>query len=139
MIVCYHGCSKKIISGLIAGNIDVSLGGGELGRGFYTSLELWTAKIWTLTQYQSETVLKIEMSEQAFTELEPLILTFEQACHYRQLIKQHRATRTYLFHQHVIWSPIVGDQMNGKDDQFKWESKKAERLLNSDKVRKTLI
>jgi hypothetical protein len=139
MIVCYHGCSESVITELVAGNIDVSIGGGELGRGFYTSIELWTAKIWALNLYKSETVLKIEMPWQEFEKLKPLVLTFEQTCDYHKRIKKLRATRTYLFHRHVIWSPIVGDQMNGKDDQFKWESKTAELLLKGEKVKRTQV
>jgi len=43
MIISYHGCRQEDLAKLMAGQIEVSLGGGELGRGFYTTLSLLIA------------------------------------------------------------------------------------------------
>ncbi len=140
MIICYHGCPQNVIETLVSGKIDISLGGGELGRGFYSTLDLWVAKRWALSNYQSETVLKIEISDESFDDLDSLILSKSQVQYYRKLIKKLKETRTYQFHRNIIYSPIVGDRMADKNVfQLKWESKMAERLLNSDAVRRSKI
>lgn len=43
MRISYHGCRHEDLAKLIAGQIEVSLGGGELGRCFYTTLSLLIA------------------------------------------------------------------------------------------------
>jgi len=140
LFVCYHGCPKHIIKKLLAGKIDVSVGGGELGRGFYSTLDLWAAKQWAISIHQSETVLKIEISDEDFADLDSLILSTSQAQYYRNKIKQSKETRIYLFNRNVIYSQIVGDKMVAKNVfQLKWESRIAERLLNSDAVKRTQI
>lgn len=134
MIVSYHGCRQEDVAKLVTGHIDVSQGGGELGRGFYTTLSLNTARAWAWYKHQSRTVLEITLADQDFEDLEPLILTREQAYYYRRLIKTLGQTRTYQFHRNLIWAPIVGDRMTQGEEQLKWESKMAERLINSTSV-----
>lgn len=63
MIISYHGCRQEDLDKLIAGQIEVSLGGGELGRGFYTTLSLYLAKEWVWHKYKSLTVLEIAISD----------------------------------------------------------------------------
>ena len=140
MLICYHGCTKHVIKKLLSGEIDISLGGGELGRGFYSTLNLWVAKRWTWYKYQSKTVLKLEILDEHFFELDVRFLTDDEAIKYRKSIKYLGETRTYLFNKDIVWSPIVGDQMVGKkEEQIKWESKKAEQLLNSDLVKRSQV
>jgi hypothetical protein len=140
MVDCYHGCPHSVISTLVAGKINVSLGSGELGKGFYSSFNLWTAKIWALRNYQSKTVLKIEVEDENFFDLAIRFLSEEKAIEYRKYIKRYQKTKSYLFGEDVVWSPIVGDQMRDKkEEQLKWESKKAECLLNSQVVRRTQV
>jgi hypothetical protein len=87
MIISYHGCRQEDLAKLIAGQIDVSLGGGELGRGFYTTLSFYTAKEWAWHKYKSLTVLEIAISDQDFYDLDPLVLTPEQTYAYRRHIR----------------------------------------------------
>ncbi len=134
MIISYHGCRQADIASLVAGHIDVSQGGGELGRGFYTTLSLNTARAWAWHKHQSRTVLEIAIADQDFEDLDPLILSREQAYYYRKVIKTLGQTRSYWFHRNLVWAPIVGDRMIKGEEQFKWESKMAERLINSTTV-----
>jgi len=140
MIICYHGCSQNVIETLVSGKIDVSVGGGELGQGFYSSFNLWVAKQWTWYKYHSKTVLQIEILDEHFFTLDVRFLAIDEAIKYRKSIKYLGETRSYLFNKDMIWSAIVGDEMVGKqEEQIKWESKKAEQLLNSDLVKRSQI
>jgi len=65
--------------------------------------------------------------------LNPLSLTYEDAVNKRAYIRRLNKTRTYLFNENIVWSPIVGsDKVRG--DQLKWESKCSEYILNSNLV-----
>jgi len=107
MIICYHGCPQNVIETLVSGRIDISLGGGELGRGFYSTLDLWVAKRWALSNYQSETVLKIEISDEDFDDLDSLILSKSQVQFYRKRIKQLKETRTTDFTEILFIHPLL--------------------------------
>jgi hypothetical protein len=130
----YHGTDIVFLSDLIFGKIDRTKGGGELGMGFYTSLELWVAKAWAANKYPTKAhVMEITAPDKDFYSLEPLILSKTQAQNYRDSIKDQGETHTYQFDRNVVWSPIVGTD-RFSEDQVKWESKDSESLLNSNKV-----
>ena len=42
----YHGTKKTVATSIVAGAINVSMGGGELGMGFHIGEYLWVAKAW---------------------------------------------------------------------------------------------
>lgn len=135
----FHGTSERHAAKIEAGSIDVALGGGELGRGFYTGEFLHEARAWAFhtTVEGNARVVEFEIDDADFFATAPLSLTASQAMAYRNNIRLADATRTYLFDRNVVWSEIVGsDRVKG--DQYKWESSAAGTLINGPKVTRTV-
>ena len=129
-IDCFHGTLDTTANDLVAGKIDVNIGGGELGMGFYTGEYLWVAKSWAANRHGANgSVVQVEVTDKEFFDLEPLLLSRLDALKHRDEIRKADATRTYTFNQHVVWSPIVGTTRIDAD-QYKFESAKSESLLN---------
>ena len=128
----YHGTSPDIVNEILTNGISVSLGGGELGQGFYSGEYLYEAKAWALHKSSSrkKNVIELEHLDEDILNLEIEELTHSQANLKRSSIKKSRMTRAYKFNVDLVWSPIVGtDKISG--NQFKWESSDAETLLNN--------
>lgn len=138
-IDCYHGTSDTTANDLVAGKIDIKVGGGELGMGFYTGDFLWVAKSWAANRHGlNGAVLHVEVNYKDFFDLEPLLLSRLDALKQRDEIRKTRTTRTHTFNGNVVWSPIVGTTRIDAD-QYKFESIKAERLLNGPDVTRNKV
>lgn len=127
----YHGTSAVAGATLANGAIRVAVGGGELGRGFYTTDRLYVAKAWAYQKHRSTAVLEVAAPEIAFWALDIKAFDSQQASTYRARIRNDGTSRTFRFHCDVVWAPIVGTARNGLSDQYKWESNLSERFLNS--------
>lgn len=139
MIDCYHGTSQQAAAALVNGAIDVSLGGGELGRGFYMGEYLWVAKAWAANRHGSASaVLKVNVEDDAFYRLDPLLLSRIDALQQSNMIKHQGETRSFLFGRNVVWSPIVGSTRVDAD-QFKFESDDAQLLLNDNETPRSVV
>lgn len=135
----YHGTSKQTASELQNGMIDHTQGGGELGQGFYLGDQLWVAKSWAHNRHgMNSAVLKVDIPDPEFNALSLELLSRTEALALRKEIKQMNATRTYLHGFDVVWSPIVGTT-RVEADQYKYESKNGEDLLNSACCTKVLV
>ncbi|WP_196599646.1 hypothetical protein [Pectinatus frisingensis] len=132
-MLMYHGSDENSIQKLIQGNIDVTIGGGELGQGFYLGNMLYIAKAWAMNKHNSKAVLQIEVADNELESLDPLLLSYEEACEKRSSIRKESKQRTYIFYANVVWAPIVGTKKI-EADQLKWESANSQTLLNSNKV-----
>jgi hypothetical protein len=139
LIDCYHGTSDTTANGLVAGNIDVTVGGGELGQGFYTGEYLWVAKSWAANRHGlNGAVVHVVVSDNKFFALNPLLLSRLDALRFRDQIRTARTTRTHSFNVNVVWSPIVGTTRVDAE-QYKFESKTAESLLNGPNVNRKKV
>jgi hypothetical protein len=130
-MISYHGTSTSDAAHIVAGNVSVSLGGGELGRGFYTGEQLHLAKAWAFNRFgdKARNVIEFDVPDPEFFALKVGPLDGREATLMRGHIRNRDETRTYLFGYDVVWSQIVGStSVNG--DQYKWESDKSEKLLN---------
>lgn len=138
-ITVYHGTSATDASTICGGGIDVSVGGGELGRGFYTGEFLHEARTWAFHRNPAGRPLVVELTleDADFFAMDPLCLTAAQAVAYRNNIRSNDSTRTYLFDEDIVWSQIVGTDRI-KCDQYKWESNDAEDFLNGSSVSRTM-
>ena len=70
--ISFHGTSltnaKKIVGS--PNQVDVTLGQGELGQGFYTGTSIALAAIWAQSRHQTNSaVIKFEISESDFIQL----------------------------------------------------------------------
>lgn len=138
-IDCYHGTSDATADDLIAGKIDIKVGGGELGMGFYTGEYLWVAKSWAANRHGlNGAVLHVKVNDKDFFDLAPLLLSRLDALKQRDEIREARTTRTHTFNGNLVWSPIVGTTRVDAD-QYKFESATAENLLNSPNVNRNKV
>lgn len=136
---CYHGTLDTTAKQLALGCITVSRGGGELGAGFYAGDFLWVAKTWAANRHGGQgAVLKLGLDDKSFFDLQPLLLSKTDAILNRNAIRVKAATRTYLFGANVVWSPIVGTTRVDAD-QYKFETTKAELLINGPTVTRTVV
>ncbi|MBE0508380.1 MAG: hypothetical protein IBX50_16955 [Marinospirillum sp.] len=136
----YHGTSKKYAAQLQAGMVDVTKGGGELGRGFYTGEHLYLAKAWAyhVSGDAQQNVVHFEKSDSDVMALRLEVLGVGEAALRRKHIKLWSATRSYQFGVDMVWAPIVGSS-RVKGDQCKWESDVAQAFLNGSKCVRNIV
>lgn len=136
----FHGTSAGIALKLCNNNVSVKIGGGELGRGFYSGELLHEAKAWAKHRFGDckKNVVGFTHQYVDFFLLNVHVMNTNQASLRRLYLRRIQQTRTYLFNFDVVWAPIVGtSRVSG--DQYKWESSVSEKLLNSPKtVKKTI-
>lgn len=139
-MLVYHGTSTAYANAIAAGGIQVALGGGEFGMGFYTGEHLHVARTWAFhTNSRNDAkVVELDIDENDFVSMNPLILDGREAVAYRNNIRSSGTTRTYLFYHNVVWGRIVGTEKI-HSDQFKWESRSAEIFLNGVKVARQIV
>ena len=157
----YHGTDHIGAKNIVAGKIKVYRGGGELGRGFYSGKYLCMAKTWANHKYHdSESVVKICVDDALLKTLNIKHLGYNDACRLRKNIKKKRRTRKYTRGVDMLSSPIVGTKFklqdwvsimlenlinwsfakfNNEVTQYKWESIKAEYLINGSSTKRQII
>ncbi len=136
----YHGASTAVATTLVAGRVDVTLGGGELGRGFYSGQYLHEAKAWAyqVSGDKRNNVVEFDASDDAVEELDMLMMDYGTAALRRHAIRQQGAMRTHLFEVDLVWAPVVGsERVSG--DQYKWESDRAGSLLNAEETARRIL
>ncbi|MCW2038784.1 hypothetical protein VDG09_21270 [Xanthomonas campestris pv. raphani] len=139
MISKYHGTSRQVAKDLQQGKIDHTLGGGELGQGFYLGDLLWVAKAWAHNRHGNDSsVLKVDVPDPSFNALAIELLSRTEALTLRKDIKAKNATRTYMHGFDVLWSPIVGTT-RVEADQYKYESQDGTDLLNGTLCTRSLV
>ncbi|AIA73519.1 hypothetical protein FF32_01285 [Halomonas campaniensis] len=129
----YHGTSDQYASELMAGRVDTSKGGGELGQGFYLGTALHVAKAWAKQMHDCEAVVEFQIDDNDFWSFEILSLNEIETIEHRSFIRAEGKTRSFKFNKDVIWGPIVGGP-KVYSDQHKWESRKGGAFLNGSSV-----
>jgi hypothetical protein len=131
----FHGTSSRFAIKLASGGVDVSIGGGELGRGFYSGEYLHVAKAWAFNIHRSmkQNVVMFKTDDNDVNNLSFDILDAPTARAHRNNIRSSGKVRTHLFGLDMVWAPIVGKETI-TCDQFKWESLTAQSYLNSSAV-----
>jgi hypothetical protein len=132
-ISTYHGTAKHHAVTLIEGKVNTTVGGGELGQGFYLGTALHVAKAWAVQMHGSESVVEFQFDDDEFWNFDIESLTEIEALEYRSNIRAKGLTRTYKFSKDIVWGPIVGGP-KVYSDQHKWESIKGGDFLNGNKV-----
>ncbi len=129
----FHGTSISSAKKILGSGVDLSLGGGELGRGFYLTEKAYIAFAWSEKKYKRQRkVLMFRLSEDDFFNLHPLPLSYNSAVKIRSKLKEEGTTRTYIFGENIVWSPIVGKN-SVHEDQIKIESDLARSTLEKNK------
>ena len=135
----YHGTNSQNAINISNGQVNVNLGGGELGKGFYTGDLSFEAFNWAWHQYgQDKAVVKFTIDDNDFLNLNPICPDIRETHWYRRMIRNKGETRTFLFNVNAIWAPVVGKQFYNFN-QIKFESNNAENLINGTAVIKTIF
>ena len=135
----YHGTNSKTATNITNGLIDRNLGGGELGKGFYTGNLLFEAIAWAWHKYKKDNAVAIfSIEDTDFLKLDPLCLDKPTTIRYRNLIRCKDETKIFEFNKNAVWAPIVGKEAYNFT-QIKFESKQAEDLINGKTVIKEIF
>ncbi|WEF32945.1 hypothetical protein [Pseudoduganella chitinolytica] len=135
----YHGSTQAAIRSIHGNRIETSLGGGELGLGFYIGNYGHVASAWARHKDKHDAaVVELRLNAFASTDLTKLDLSWLLAKERYLQIGRERTTRTHLFHHDVVAAPIVGRAMPGSPLQLKWEGDASKSFLNSSAVVKIL-
>lgn len=131
----FHGTSFDHSAVIASGGIDVSTGGGEFGRGFYTGQWLHEAIPWAIHKFgrRRARIVEIDMDERDFFALDIVALRAAHATAHRNNIRLTGRGHTHVFDCDAVWGPIVGDG-TVRGDQYKFESAEAEDFLNGPRV-----
>jgi hypothetical protein len=135
----YHGTNSISANLISSGKIDVNIGGGELGKGFYTGDLKFQAFIWAWHQYkQDKSVVILNFNDDDFLQLKPLCLNLLETQGHRRHIRYTGKTRTFEFNQNVVWAPVVGRECQNFN-QIKFESLASQAFLNDVNVNKFIL
>lgn len=131
--ISYHGTNKENASKIVGppSNVDISVGKGELGKGFYTGSSIALATIWAQLRHNSEAVVvEFDIPKNKFAQLQgKLIKTQGEVIDTWRKLKSDGETATFVSEHDYIVAPFATIELTGY--QFKFESKKAEDELNA--------
>lgn len=131
--ISYHGTSREKSLSVING-IDLSMGRGELGKGFYTGTSIAMAKIWAERKFGSNAaIVEFEIDKSKFILLEGHVIGLrERLLIFWNKLKDKKITTSHTFGKDYVIAPFA---TNDVGHQIKFESPKAaEELNNSKKV-----
>lgn len=136
----YHGTNRPFATAMCGprgqpGTIDVTRGGGEFGRGFYTQQSLSNALRRGYAIYGlSAAVLVLEVDDQQFHRLQVKRLNLLQAQRLNARLRGN-ARNTYVTRHDAIIGPLV---FQPKVMQQKFQSVNAGELLNGPFTQRTV-
>ena len=133
----HHGTTQASANRMFEGNIDATMGSGELGQGFYTGEYFYEAVAWTNHAHKRKpkAILIIEIQELDFWNLSVSSMDYHETVRLMQYLKANSKTSSYTKGVDVIWADIVGATHRSiHGDQMKFEKGTSETLLNGDSV-----
>ena len=126
----YHGTDSLAAKEISTGKIDITKGGGELGRGFYVGDLMHRAFCWAWHKAQHDyAVVEFVINDEDFLKLDILCLDRRKASDLKYEIKRNHQQRFFVFGQDVVWAPIVGQDIP-HSNQIKFESAKGQSFIN---------
>jgi hypothetical protein len=118
-------------------NVDVKMGKGELGRGFYLGEEPCLAGTWARNRYgQNASVLEFNVDNARLVSL-----TTEQITRRKLVLrkwnkmKKSGNTDKFLFNVDLVIAPFALLEFS---HQYKFESMKAQQVINNSTIKKIL-
>jgi hypothetical protein len=128
-VLHYHGTDTATAAKLAAdpASLDVSLGGGELGQGFYTTEHVAMAAAWARGRHRDGTVLEIDMNVEHYASLAVLTVNVAQVRTKWAELKRLRQTRLFRFGYDVVFGPFA---TYPHVTQHKFESIRAQQRLH---------
>jgi hypothetical protein len=139
-MIAYHGTDRPSANNIVGppSNIDVAMGGGELGRGFYMGENISLAKAMAVGKFgqTNAAVIKFETDDAAFNGLNVRNVHRRQVVYrlWQSLIKRGSAY-THLFNVDVICAPFATIDFSY---QYKFETLTAQNVLNNNSTKQIL-
>lgn len=135
----YHGTESTAATNILGppNNIDVSLGRGELGRGFYAGGEPSMAAALARGKHkENAAVLQITLDIKEYMKLSHEVVKYRRYLkkHWNLLVKNHETT-TFKYGKDVVIAPFATFDIS---HQYKFESGKAQDLLNNSIITQVL-
>lgn len=136
----YHGTrlADAVAMAGPPGTIDVTRGGGEFGRGFYTQSSRSNALTWAQNRFgaQFPCVLAVDLEDGIYASLRKRRLSHQQAARLTQQLRRHRKTKTHLVGVDVVVGPLSGSQ---QIEQQKFESANSQAVLNGPSSKRHVV
>lgn len=133
----YHGTSEQFADSIKLNpqGIEVSRGGGELGRGFYLGGDISLAIIWAKARNRKPGVLEFEIDKSKYALLRLKRLSHGQVVNDWLKNKSNGNHRTHLYGTDVVIGPLspVPDAT-----QYKFESNRSQALLRTSPINRIL-
>ena len=135
----YHGTTKEFTQDLASklDPVDRTKGGGELGMGFYLGDNLGMAVIFAKGRYGVDAgVVEFDIDKKEFAKLDIFLVKLRKQVYlkWRSIISK-KMRFTYVFGKDVIMAPFATVDIC---IQYKFESAKAEKLVNDSQKRPIL-
>jgi Protein of unknown function (DUF3990) len=137
-MLLYHGTDKissNVIQGPPAG-VDVTKGGGELGRGFYLGDNMTLAISWAKgRKKKNASVLEFDINNSTYATLAFKQMGLRAVKHTWRQLKISGTSHSHTFGFDIVFGPLA---TNSYAAQYKFESIAAEALVNNSTV-KTIL
>jgi hypothetical protein len=138
-MITYHGTDKTSANNIVGppSNIDVTIGGGELGRGFYVGENVALAASLSRGKFGvNGVVIKFDIDDSAYVSLNTKIVGRRQYVYrlWQSLITRAMAFQ-HLFNFDVICAPFATIDFSY---QYKFESQNAQNVLNNNSTKQIL-
>lgn len=129
----YHGTNLKSVQKILK-NIDITCGGGELGKGFYVGNLAHQAFAWAyhkgLRYKDGYKVICFLIDKVHFNTLNRKYLSRQEARNNRALVRKNHTQKSYIYNVDAVISPIVGKYIP-HFTQIKFESTKGQIFINA--------
>jgi len=135
-MVTYHGTDHLSANAIIS-NVDVTRGGGELGRGFYVGENIALAASLAKGKYGSNgKIIKFDIDDSEYVKLNTKILNRRQYVYrlWQSLLRRKKAFK-HLVNVDVVCAPFATIDFSC---QYKFESKSAENVINNHSTKNIL-
>ena len=137
MPTLYHGTSRPAALALAAGAIDVTIGRGEFGRGFYTQSSLSNAHRRGYSRFgRNAAVLELNIDDPSYHALGFRRLSLNAAQMLDARLRSSGQTHTYMTNDDVIVGPLVSQP---RVQQQKYQTPTAETMLNGNRTQRNVI
>ncbi len=144
MPVLFHGTRHAHATAMAGpangqGAIDVTRGGGEFGRGFYTQKSQANALAWAINRFKPADrpcVLQLDVVDASYLAQNIKLLDLKDARKLTQKLRSNGTTKTYLHGGDIVVGPL---NLNAKKEQQKFESSNAQTLVNGPNTARTVI
>jgi hypothetical protein len=138
-MVTYHGTNRASANNIVGppSNIDVTKGGGELGRGFYLGENVALAASLSRGKFgENGVVIRFEIDDSSYVQLITRVLNRRQYVYrlWQSLITRARAFQ-HLFNVDVVCAPFATIDFSY---QYKFESQNAQTILNNNSTKQIL-